>query len=100
MVYDKEYATRNGNTTTAAPTANVQPNSVGNVSPISSPQAIPTTFTPTSTTSNSMADLTEQLSRLTLAMQVNMQGQLPVNVSNINTPALSPAPRIDRHKCV
>ena len=64
-VYDKEYAIRNGNLDTATPPAPPTP-----ATPVAKPAQV-IAATPASTASDSVAELTEQIARLTLAMQAH-----------------------------
>jgi hypothetical protein len=95
-VYDKEYAIRNGNATTAtATTTTITRTTSGNNPSISPPQAI-TESTPTPTATYSVADLTERMARLALAMEAYLPSQPSMNAPTGSAVASAPRPLRER----
>ena len=81
---------------TATTTTFARTTSNGNGSSVSSPQAITTASTPASTASDSVADLTERIARLTLAMEARMQSQLSTTTPTAAAAASAPRTYGDR----
>jgi Protein of unknown function (DUF4100) len=97
-VYDKEYAIRNGNATTATATTTttIARTTSGNNPSVSSPQAITTVSTSTPTATYSVADLTEQMARLALAMEAHLPRQPSMNAPTGSAVASAPRPFRER----
>ena len=98
-LYDKKYAIQNDKTT-AISTTIAQSILIDNKASIVPPQEITMTFPPKPVVSDPLAALTEQISRLALAVQAILQNHLSDNMSNTNIPASTPASQVDCSQCV
>lgn len=90
-VYDKEYAIcDNTIIATATATMTIARTTNDNNPLVSSPQTITTACTPASITSDSVVDLTEQITGLMLTMQADMPSQPSTNTPTASAIASPP----------